>query len=561
MGLRCGHRRLLAPAMVALRSTTVLSTLVNDPDTDQTHEAVAALRAVRRRRRLGDTEWGDLAYRVYTTAFFCLVVLIMLSGWVGDSRASDATVARVAAEGPAWAGLLVAVMLLGGIRSGSRGGPVSLEAADVHHLLLTPPDRTRTLRRPTVGVLGYGIATGVITVALLGSLMHQRLPGGGAAWIASAALFGSVLVAAALGAALVTCSRRLPGFVPLVIGWGLLLWAIADVADRAPTAPTTFAGKLLFWPLETAALGLPWVVLAIALALVGTAAIGGLSIEAARRRTQLVGQLRFAVTQQDLRSVVLLRRQLASEMPRNRPWFRVPRAVGRRFPVAARDLQSVAHWPAIRVLRVAVLGAGAALAVRGVWSGTTPLIVVAGLATFVAALDATEPLSQEIDHPTLAESMPVPEGMLRLRHVVAPTLVMLVAGCLGLGVAWAVDPSPEVLRVGPVVVVTAALAAVAGATISVVSGSDPGGADALMTPEVAGPRLVFRTVWPPLVAVLGFLPALLAARAPEGTDPVGVATTLGIVVLVLVSMVFGWVRFRSDIHGAMAQSMQGGPER
>ncbi|MCZ7628767.1 MAG: hypothetical protein M5U19_06770 [Microthrixaceae bacterium] len=62
-----------------------------------------------------------------------------------------------------------------------------------------------------------------------------------------------------------------------------------------------------------------------------------------------MGQLRFAVTQQDLRSVVLLRRQLASEVPRNRRWFPVAAAVGRRLPVFARDLESVGHWPTIRI--------------------------------------------------------------------------------------------------------------------------------------------------------------------------------------------------------------------
>src|SRR4051794_41361499 len=38
-----------------------------------------------------------------------------------------------------------------------------------------------------------------------------------------------------------------------------------------------------------------------------------------RSRTELVGQLRFAVTLQDLRTVLVLRRQLAQERPRARP--------------------------------------------------------------------------------------------------------------------------------------------------------------------------------------------------------------------------------------------------
>ncbi len=57
---------------------------LNPPPSVATHEVVTALRTARRRRRLGDTHWGDLAYRVYTTALTCIVVAMMLSGWIGD---------------------------------------------------------------------------------------------------------------------------------------------------------------------------------------------------------------------------------------------------------------------------------------------------------------------------------------------------------------------------------------------------------------------------------------------------------------------------------------------
>lgn len=528
------------------------------PPAVDTQAAVAELRATRRRRRLGDADWGELAYRVYTTAFFCLVVTIMLSGWVGDSPVDDAAAERAAAEGPAWAGLALAVAVLLAVRSGSRGGPISLEAPDVHNLLLAPTPRTATLRRPTAGVLGYGVATGVAVVAIVGSLMSQRLPGGGAAWVGAGALFGGVLATAALGSALLTCSRTTPRMVPLAVAWALLAWAVADVASDAPAAPTTYAGEILFLPLASGPAGLGWVAVALLAAGAGAALIGGLSIEAARKRTMLVGQLRFAVTQQDLRTVVLLRRQLASEVPRNRPWFRVPRAVARRFPVTARDLASVAHWPPIRLVRVLVLAVGAALAARAMWSGTTPMILVAGIATFVAALDVTEPLSQEVDHPTLTESLPVPAGRLYQRHLVAPCIAMVVAGLVALAVAYAVDPAPEVLSIGAVTLVTASGTAVAAATISIVSSVHAGGGDLLMTPEVAGPRLVFRTAWPPLVAMSGFAPAFAASRAGGDVESTSVALGVAVPVLVLVAIVFGWVRFRSDIHQSIAAATGGG---
>jgi hypothetical protein len=522
----------------------------SDPPVAMPAQVVADLRSTRRRRRLGDTEWGELAYRVYTTAFFVLVVVIMISGAVGDRPVSEQAVTQVRDRGPAWAGLALAAMLLAAVRSGSRGGPLALEAADVQHLLLSPADRGATLRRPTAGVLGYGTFTGIAVLAVTGSLLSQRLPGGTAEFVWSGALFGAVITASALGAALLTASRILPRWVMIATGWLLLTWSIADVADRSPTAPTTLAGDLLFWPMRQGTPGLVWVVAAVVLVGAGLRLIGGLSIEAARRRTLLVGQLRFAVTQQDLRSVVLLRRQLASEVPRNRRWFPVPAGLGRRVPVFARDLESVSHWPAIRIARVVVLAVAAALATRAMFSGTTPLVVVAGI--------ATEGLSQEVDHPTLLESLPQEPGEVMLHHLAAPLAVLISAGLVGLGVAYAFDPATEVLQVGLITVLTGSLAAVAGSAISTVSQVDTGvGNDVLMTPEVAGPRLVIRTAWPPLVAVVGFVPALVAANMGAGDDPSAAAATTALPVLLLVVVVGAWVRFRSNIHAAMAESMPG----
>ncbi|MGI9578564.1 MAG: hypothetical protein ACR2OH_10220 [Microthrixaceae bacterium] len=538
------------------------ATVPRDPEFDQAdlRHVVGELRSARRRRRLGDTDWFELAYRVYTTAFVGLVVTIMLSGWVGSSAVPVESVQTFATQGPAWVGLGLALALLVAIRSGSRGGPLSVEAADVHHVLASPVRRSSVLRRPSSEVLGYGVLGGVVVSAVCGSFISQRVPGGTAEWVGSGALFGAMVMLVALGAALLTASRVSPRWVPLALGWILLLWAVADVADTGPAAPTTYAARLLFLPVahlgpDPAWVGAPWGVLAILLPVAGVVFIGGLSIEAARRRTELVTQLRFAVTVQDLRSVILLRRQLASEVPRTRPWFRVPRIVDRRWPVFARDMRSVAHWPVIRVGRVLVFAVAAALAVRAMYAGSVPLVVVAGLASFVVALDATEPLSQDIDHPLLAESVPIDQGRVMVRHLVQPTIVLVVVAAIALTVVWALSPSPEVWGVGLVLLATAPAAAVAGAAVSVVSTVDSGAADQLMTPEIAGPRMVFRTVWPPLIATVGFLPALIASLVDSDGGPQGVAVSVAMPVLLLVAVVFGWVRFRSSIHDSMASAM------
>jgi hypothetical protein len=522
--------------------------------------AARELHAARRRRRMGDVAWGDLAYRVYTTALAGLVLTVFASGLVGDDRLDAAGAADVASLGPVWAGLALGVALLTGVRSGVRSGPLALEAADVHHLLLSPLDRGRVLRTPAVSMVAYGTAALAAVGALVGELLSQRLPGSGAAWIASGALFAVLLSILGFGAAMFTASRTVRRPVPELLALALLTWSVLDVFGIGPTAPLTWLGRLLFWPLEFTPVPIAGLAVAFALCAAGVLLVGGLSIEAARRRTQLVGQLRFAVTQQDLRSVLLLRRQLAAERPRSRSLVRhLPMALGRRAPVLTRDLQSLLRWPTVRIVRVLVLVVGAALALRGVYGGTTPLILVAGVLTYVAALDAIEPLAQEVDHPTMLASYPIPSGQVLQRHLVAPVLVMLLTGAVSVAVAWAVAPDVQVLQVGAVTLVSGALGAVAGASISVVSevGIDTGEA-AMYSPEVAGPRVVIRTLWPPLVAVIGLTPVLVAQRAARtGAEVLPVASFVALASVVLCGIVFTWVRYRADIHGAIAASMRG----
>lgn len=509
---------------------------------------------------MGDVAWGDLAYRVYTTALAVLVLVVFASGLVGDERLDATQAAEVLSTGPILAGIVVGLALLVGVRSGVRSGPLALEATDVHHLLLAPIDRSRVLRTPAISMVAYSAAAAAAVGALAGELLSQRLSGTGAAWLASGALFGATTALLALGAAMLTASRRVPRPGPELLAVALLAWSVADLFDVAPTAPLTWVGRMVFWPVQFQAAALGGVAVAGALAVAGIALVGGLSIEGARRRTVLVGQLRFAVTQQDLRSVLLLRRQLAAEVPRHRSLVRhLPVGLGRRFPVFTRDLQSLLRWPTVRIVRVLVLVIGAAFALRATFAGTTPMLLVAGVLTFVAALDAIEPLAQEVDHPTMLGSYPRPAGAVLVQHLAAPVLLMLLAGGVALGVTEAVSPSNEVLQVGAITLVSGAVAAVAGAAVSVVSEIklDQGQA-AMFNPEVAGPTVVIRTLWPPTVATIGLVPVLLAQRASRiDSPPVGPAVTAAVVSLVLSGLVFLWVRYRAEMHEAAGLSAKG----
>src|SRR5438874_11271691 len=158
-----------------------------------------------------------------------------------------------------------------------------------------------------------------------------------------------------------------------------------------PTPRLTFLGRLALWPLHvdlTAFLGVAVVVVVSTLAVT---VVGGTSLEAAERRASLAGQLRFAATLQDLRTVIVLRRQLAQERPRSRPWFRLraptPGTDGPRRPVWRRGWHGILRWPLSRVARLTLLAVATGLSLAAAWRGATALVVVAGLALFVAGLD------------------------------------------------------------------------------------------------------------------------------------------------------------------------------
>jgi len=462
-------------------------------------------------------------------------------------------VAHLRSHGADWIGLAAAVVIAIGVRSGSRGGPLALEHADVRHVLLAPVDRTTAMRGPALRQVRFLVFAGSIVGAIAGVLATHRLPGQGAAWAACGALFGATTVALAYGAALTASGLRLRSWMGTLLALVLVAWAVADAANAAEGSPTTVLGRLALWPLHFEVIGLAGIVLAVALCATGWLLVGNVSVEAAERRSTLVGQLRFAATLQDIRTVLVLRRQLAMELPRVRPWVRVRVRGTDRFPVWTRGVRSLLRWPAARASRLVLLGVVAGLALRGAWAGTTPLVVVAGVALFIAGLDAVEPLAQEIDHPTRRNSVPLDAGYVELRHVPAAVATMVPVCVAGAAAAVLAGPSTAAVAIAGACIVPAALGAVAGALVSVIAGAptQTGGGDAwsLLPPEVAGMRVVYRAGWPPALAVIGSLPVLAArtaARNGVGAPPAALAAGAGVVVVFVI--VCGWVRTRDRIH-------------
>ena len=220
-----------------------------------------------------------------------------------------------ASTAPRPIGLIAALALAAGLRSGSRGGPIALEPAEVRYVLLAPVDRPRRAARP-------GAAPPALRV-----LRRRRRRRGGrdsssCAGCPERRSRGSraaprLASSSPCSSSAPRCARRagdFPSPAATILGALVIAWAALDLAEIVP-APTTTIGSIAIWPLRVHWIDLLGVVAVGVLFLIGLRSIGGVSVEFAERRTSLVGQLRFAVTVQDLRTVIVLRRQLAQDRP------------------------------------------------------------------------------------------------------------------------------------------------------------------------------------------------------------------------------------------------------
>jgi hypothetical protein len=566
--------------------------LQEPPDRVEDPRAVLAdLRRARRRQRTHDFDPFEALYRVYITAIVSGIAIWLLSGVTGDAQVTAATAHHVATHDAQVVGVAVALAWAVGLRSGGRGGPLVIEAADVRHVLLSPVDRTIALRPVAVRQLRFGALLGAGVGAVAGLLAFRRLPGGFPAWATAGAAVGLLTVTSSLGLAMVVAGRRLGRYVGTGLAVVVLAWSVADLVEHVTTSPATFLGQLALWPLKVEVTGLIGAAVCVAAVAAGLALVHNSSLEAAERRATLVGQLRFAATLRDLRTVVVLRRQLAQEVPRQRPWIRVPRAIPAawlapgvatpgapgtdsgngpasnggasiphpaRWPVWRRGWHGILRFPALRLGRLAVLGAGAGAACVGAWRGTAPLVVVAGACLYVAGLDAVEPLAQEIDHPDRRQSYASKSGEIEVRHLAPSAVVMVVVAAFGALAGYLVSGVATLAgEIGLVMFIPAGLAGLAGATISVVQGAPTtfSTTDSLLPPEAAGGRAIFRIVWPPTVAIIGVIPLLAGRHAKPGSQLAAVAG-LEPVILILVVLVGVWVRYREDIHLWFRKTME-----
>ncbi len=501
--------------------------------------AIRELRAARRRRYFDSLAWIDTLYRLYLTAILSGVAIALISGALGDAPADAHAVDVITEHGPAVVGVLIALAVAAGWRAGGRGGPLAIEAADVQHVLLAPVDRTAFLRRIAIRRLWSMAFAGLIVGLIVGNLAFRRLPGPTAEWLACDAAVGALVALVALSVAMIASGYRLKQWTVNLLAASIVAFALADLVFNLDTGRTNSAtiGELALWPLRSGDASLvdllPTLLTALAAVFLGLRGIGGTSLSAARRRAALTEGLRFAITLQDVRAVILLRRQLADELPRRRPWKRLNVASPSRKIVWRRDWQSFLRWPAVRVARVGLLGAIAGAALCGVWSGTTPLVVVAGLALLVAGLEAVEPLAQETDHPTRARLLPLRPEVLARRHLVAPAALMLTVTLAAIATASFVGEAGTALEIGGVLAIPTTLLVVCSAALSVTN--DP--FKYLLVPAAGYAQSAF----PAVLAVASVLPVVAAREAAEHHSSAVAAAGGSALLIVVVAAAVIWV--------------------
>ena len=517
------------------------------------------LRRVRRDIRLGETEWFDVAYRVYLFALVGTIAVVLasdsISGLVDDSVTDQLLLTR----GPSIAGVVAAIATAIGLRNGADGGPVSIESADIRHLLLSPIDQRRVMARPIAQRLRSVAFALMLGMGVLGQLVAREIGGSRAAWAASGALFGAVVGVLYVGTAVVSHAVRMPRWAASVVGGIGVAWQCAaawntwqgDTAAWARIGPANLDGSLLFWGLRQR--GIDVIAIAIAVAIIVAALLMGrrLRLEPLERRGQLVSQLRFAATVQDVRTVVLLRRQLRAESMRPRPWFarraHRPERPGNERPTspAARPVRSSTAlrptnvWrrggAALRRLPLGRLGRLAGLAAVGGASASLAvtesplLLIVLVTAAFFVGLEAIEPLSQEVDHPDLTDAYPVDRGWIFLHHLLAPAGLLAVIGLIAAGTATIMQPShaPAAFAlaiplawagaIGAVVTTVRDAAQPASIAYTSVLGADRGSESPFALPEFAGFSNVVSGAMPIVFSGVAAVPVYALSEQPSAS--------------------------------------------
>ena len=540
--------------------------------------ALRDLRRTRQSRRLGDAEWFDVAYRVYLFALVGLTGVVLASdaidGVVGDGIKTSDLLAR----GPSVVGLIVVLAFGLGLRSGADGGPVAIEVADIRHVLLSPINRRRALLRPVGQRIRSVTFSFAMATAVLGQFVAREVEGSRAAWAAAGALFGAVTGAVFVTSAVIAHVIRLPRWAATAIAAVGLAWqgAAAWINWNGPSnsplrfGPANLDGSLAFWGIRQQGIDVVAIAVTLAAIVLSLALCGGLRIEPLARRGSLVTQLRFAATVQDLRTVVMLRRQLRAETLRSTPWggsSRTPISERSgshgsiRSMIWRRGFRSLRRLPASRLARIASLAIVGGVCASLTASSSLLFLLGTLAALFLLGMEAIEPLSQEIDRPDITDGLPIERGRLFAYHLVAPAALLVVAAVLGAAAASILEPShaAAAFAIALPATLAGAIGPVAGAVLDAptpiavadtnIMGTPRDTEQSFVPPEFAGFSNAFSTFLPIVLTSLGLVPIVAMRFDPSA----GTALRATIGVALVFGLLVRWVQ-RRDRWGVAIRS-------
>ncbi len=469
---------------------------------------VEALRDLAKARRQHFVEKIDIVnalYKAYMVGAALLIGGSLLVGLVQAAPLGSAVQMEVVKFGPSYVGLAFGAFLFAGIRSGSRGGPLALQGADVRMILLSGVPRSRLLRSRAISQIRSAAAPALLIGGLAGGIAHRALGAGTLRVVVEGAVIGLAAVMAFFGSGYIAAGKGVGKWPATGAGVLLLFWPAWDVYAGRAFFPGSWLGKALFDQDYLLNAGITVLILLAVLA-AGIYFLPGISLEKVENRARLVGTLRFAATMRDIRTVILLRRQLSEERPRSgRSWVSAV-SFGRSHTavVSKRSIESMLRWPLERIIRFVILALLAGISARLMWSGSLFPLAVAVLALYVGATDLLEPLSQLADHPDAVTGIGIPVARVESRLLLIPFVGMILFVLIGTAATAAFSGFGIALHVGLISAIPLAASATAGAAVGILRNRKSSNLPALM-PEVVAMASLIVEILPFIIIMSGFV--------------------------------------------------------
>ncbi|TAN21140.1 MAG: hypothetical protein EPN30_09490 [Actinomycetota bacterium] len=468
-------------------------------------EALRDLSKARRRHFVEKIDLVNALYKLYMVGAALLVGGSLLVGLVQSAPLGSSVQRQVVSYGPSYLGLAFGLTILAGLRSGSRGGPLAIQGADVRMILLSGISRSHFLRSKALSQVRSIIPPTLLVGGLVGGIAHKALGAGTLRLVVEGAGLGLIGVLVFFAAGYIASGLRINKWMASTFGGAVVAWSVVDVYSQTSIFPGTWLGRFFFSQQDVLPAAATMAVVLILFGL-GLFFVSGVSLEMQERRARLVGTLRFAATMRDIRTVILLRRQLSGEKPRGgrSPLASFSLGHGLTARVTKRSLESLYRWPVERFIRFLVLAALAGFSARLMWSGSFFPLAIAIVALYVAATDLLEPLSQLADHPDGIAGIGVPLSMVESRLLLVPFFGMIVFVLIGT-LATAVFGGFSVsLHVGLISAIPIAAASTTGAAVAVLRKQKSANAQALM-PEVVAMTSVIIEILPFVIVASGFV--------------------------------------------------------